>query len=468
MTIVGIQFVLVLAGGVLLVFLAAMFGPYIRHKPVSQTYARMFSARRFYGDGPGNERVAYVRDNGEALLYRLRMIEAARREVILSTFEFHADHTGKDVLAALLCAADRGVEIKLIVDGISGFFDMRNDPYFQALAAQKTVSVKIYNPVSLLRPWRLPARLHDKYLLVDGSQYLLGGRNTFDLFLGDRSGKQNIDRELFVYETVQGGQNSAREMRTYFEAVWGLQESRPFSGRADARPAAALAQLRARYDSLRERYPAAYTDWDLERLTVPAGRISLLSNPIQAENKEPWIWYALCRLMGDGRQVTVYTPYLICGREMYAGLAALTARGVQVDCIINDAASGANPFGCADYLNQKRNIWKTGVKVYEYMGPHSSHTKAVVVDRRLSILGSYNFDMRSTYQDTELMLAVDSPALNGMIRREAEADQTFSRVRNSKGVYEYGVNYVPRRLTAGKCFFYSFMRLVMLLLRRFL
>ena len=61
------------------------------------------------------------------------------------------------------------------------------------------------------------------------------------------------------------------------------------------------------------------------------------------------------------------------------------------------------------------------------MGGHSCHTKAVLIDDRMSIVGSYNLDMRSTYQDTELMLAIDSEKLNSMIRKEAETDKTYSK-----------------------------------------
>ena len=89
---------------------------------------------------------------------------------------------------------------------------------------------------------------------------------------------------------------------------------------------------------------------------------------------------------------------------------------IPVEIITNDVASGANPWGCTDYLNQKEKIHATGVKVYEFMGKHSCHTKAVLIDDRMSIVGSYNMDMRSTYQDTELMLAVDSKELNAVIR----------------------------------------------------
>ena len=53
--------------------------------------------------------------------------------------------------------------------------------------------------------------------------------------------------------------------------------------------------------------------------------------------------------------------------------------------------------------------------------------KAVLIDDRMSIVGSYNMDMRSTYQDTELMLAVDCPELNSIIQAEMERDKTLTK-----------------------------------------
>ena len=85
------------------------------------------------------------------------------------------------------------------------------------------------------------------------------------------------------------------------------------------------------------------------------------------------------------------------------------------------------------------------MKVYEYMAPHSCHTKAVLIDDRMSIVGSYNLDMRSTYLDTELMLAVDSTELNAIIRKEAEHDKTFSKTMEN-GKYTYGGKLQNKRI----------------------
>ena len=180
------------------------------------------------------------------------------------------------------------------------------------------------------------------------------------------------------------------------------------------------------------------------------------------------MWYALSDLMSGAEDVVIYTPYIICGPEMYADLERITGGGAGVEILTNAVASGANPWGCTDYLNQKKNIWETGARVYEFMGAHSCHTKAVLIDDRMSIVGSYNMDMRSTYQDTELMLAVDCPELNSIIQTEMERDKTYSKTMGNDGEYDYGENYHSKDLSFGKKIFYAILRVITIPLRRFL
>ena len=85
----------------------------------------------------------------------------------------------------------------------------------------------------------------------------------------------------------------------------------------------------------------------------------------------------------------------------------------------------------------------------------------------MSIVGSYNLDMRSTYQDTELMLAVDCLQLNARIRQEADRDKTYSKVMEN-GSYSYGENYVSREMSLPKKIFYGILRVVIIPFRRFL
>lgn len=455
----------------ILIYIALLTVPYLRHKKVSENFQNDFSEREFYRSQAGSERIAYINDNTDALLYRLQMIQQAEQEIILSTFDFNADKGGKDVMAALMSAADRGVKVRVIIDGFSGFLDVKGKgtQWFQALASHENISLRIYNPITLLKPWKMQARLHDKYLIIDHQMFLLGGRNTTNLFLGDYSKSKNIDREIFVYETEDSKDSSLYQLRAYFEKIWALKDSREFTcKKLSDEIQECIVSLNNRYQKLKETYPEAYTDWDFQKLTFETNKISLLCNPLEAENKEPWMWYSIHQLMLQGKEALIYTPYIICGKEMYQDLTDLKDNNIPLEIITNDVASGANPWGCTDYLNQKEKIWKTGAKVYEFMGGHSCHTKAVLIDDRMSIVGSYNLDMRSTYQDTELMLAIDSEKLNSMIRKEAETDKTYSKTMGSDGNYIQGENYVPKKLSTGKKIFYWTLRVLTVPLRKFL
>lgn len=452
-----------------LIYVALLVVPYISHKKVPSSYRENFNPNSLYSDSTGNERVAYINDNNDALLYRLHMIENAKEEIILSTFDFNPSESGKDIMASLIQASKRGVSVRIIVDGTSGFIDLYGNDYFQALSSYPNISVRIYNTINLLKPYDMQARLHDKYVIIDNKMYLLGGRNTTNLFLGDYSSSKNIDRELFVYNTKEDKNSSLSQLRTYFESVWALPDSKDYLCQKETdNVIKAKNVLEDRYNYLRKTYEKAYCEWDFEELTMPTNKITLLSNPIETENKEPLLWYSLQQLMLESKNVTIYTPYIICGKEMYQGLEDLKAKNIPVEIITNDVASGANPWGCTDYLNQKEKIWKTGVKVYEFMGEYSCHTKALLLDDRMSIVGSYNFDMRSTYQDTELMLAVDSPELNAIIRKEAEKDKTYSKTMGKDGKYIYSDNYKKKDLGIGKKIFYGILRIVVLPIRRFL
>lgn len=453
----------------ILIYVGALTLPYVAHKKVSSTFVKDFEKRSFTNDQAGTERVFYLNDNVEALLYRLRMAEEAKKEIILSTFDFNSDHAGHDIMSVLYQAANRGVKVRIIVDGISGFLDLKGNPWFQALVSHDNVNIRTYNPVNLLKPWTMQARLHDKYFIVDDKMYLLGGRNTANLFLGDYSSKKNIDRELFVYETQASSGSSIYQLKDYFEHVWTSQDSKNYTCRKMTDTVKnCITQLEKQYLDLQTQYPQAYETWNWESLTKETQKVSLLSNPVNAGNKEPWMWYALNQLMKQGEKVTIYTPYIICGKEMYQDLHQLMQNGTCVDIITNAVSSGANPWGCTDYLNQKENIWKTGANVYEFMGKHSCHTKALLIDNHMTILGSYNMDMRSTYQDTELMLVVDSPELNAEIAKEMETDKTYSRTMEDDGTYTYGEYYKEKEMSTGKKIFYAVLRVVTIPIRRFL
>ncbi len=407
------------------------------------------------------ERVACIDDNTDALIWRLRMIESAEETVTLCTFGFSNGQSGRDVLAALHAAAERGVQIRLLLDGYHGTKVLNNEPMFQTLADREQVQIRVYNPINVLTPWTANYRMHDKYLMVDDEMYLLGGRNTNDLFLGDYSDHPNLDRDILVCDT--GVDGSLGQLKDYFGSVWELCEE--FEGKKDQ---GAEAALKNRYAQLKEIYPQAFGFTDYHGQTVPANGVAVLTNGAKIGNKEPKLWSSLCGYMAQGQRTLIQTPYVICNDLMYADLRKITGQGKSVTILTNSPETGANPFGSVDYRNEKRNILAAGVDVLEYAGKESMHTKTVLIDDNLSIVGSFNMDMRSTYLDTETMLIIDCPELNASLRGQVESMADESLHVKAGGESKPGIRYEKGKLGFWKSVGYTLLGLVEGLFRHIL
>lgn len=399
--------------------------PYIKNPKVSDEYKEEYSKTDFYGQGTGTDRTRIITDNGEALEERLRLIEHARERIVLSTFSFCADTSGKQMLAALKAAAERGVSVRILVDGFNSWLNMEGNPYFIDLARHKNVQIKIYNKVNPLLPWKAMSRLHDKYIVADETVYLLGGRNTFDFFLGDQESYKNYDCDVLVYNSG-GGEGSVREVLSYFEEIWGLPCSRLWHendllGGLQPSVKRAGQELTQIYASMKDEHPEWFARVDYEPVTVSTRKVSLLSGQTRLYAKEPRVLYGLCRLMEHAEEdVTIHTPYIMCDEWMYQELTRVCSGEAAVTLMTNSPANNGNPFGAVDYVLHKEKILDTGLVVLEYDGDRSYHTKCIAIDDNISIVGSFNMDMKSAYQDTELMLVIDSEECNEQLRGAME------------------------------------------------
>ena len=144
-----------------------------------------------------------------------------------------------------------------------------------------------------------------------------------------------------------------------------------------------------------------------------------MTNPTHCYAKEPVVFYTITELMLQAeREVRFHTPYIICNDWMLERLAQICEKVPDTVMMTNSVANNGNPFGAMDYEKNKGKILDTGVKILEYDGGVSYHGKCFVIDDRLSGIGSFNWDMRSAYIDTEIMLVIDSRELNGQLRQE--------------------------------------------------
>lgn len=417
-----VRYLLILLAGFLLYILIGAVIPYLFQPDVSEKTKNEFKKKDFYRTSGGAEKAGIIADNEEALEKRIRLIEEAESSLILSSFEIHSDTSGKQIITALRRAAERGVEVRIIVDGFPAVLSMQGNEYFRALSETDNVEIRLYNPPRIFKPWKLMGRLHDKYLIMDDDKYIIGGRNTFDFFLGGQKSHKNYDWDVFV-DCMDSEDASVNDLLAYFEKMWTGKDAKPYekewfpAGRKKTQRA--VKELDELYLSMKEKNPDWFDTGVEDPKMVPVENIELLSNPIETGIKEPVVFYELTELMKNAKEeVNFHTPYIISNKWMLERLKSICDEVGNVHMMTNSVANNGNPFGAMDYHDNKGRILDTGVQIREYDDGISYHGKCMTVDNDLLAVGSFNWDMRSVYLNTELMLVVHSEELNARLKEE--------------------------------------------------
>lgn len=402
---------------VLLYLIIGALAPFLTYPKITEETKKELNTGALFQNTTGDagpDRAMLLESNVSAWEERLRLMNMAQERIILSTFDMRDGESTRDILALMLKKADEGVEVKILVDGFSGFIRMEPNDLFYAVSSHPNIEIKLYNPINLLKPWTTQGRMHDKYVIVDDLAYILGGRNSFDYFIGDyESAGKSLDREVLVYcENAEKQNSSLKELEDYFNHVWNLPVCRLFHDdvklEADKKVKKEREELRERLAGLMEREPDLFKPYDYTEVTYETEEIHLLSNPTGIYGKEPTVFYQSIQLMRQADSVVIQTPYAVFNDYMEDSIKELVDQGIEVTLLINSVENGDNFVASSDYLRNKDKIVDTGVRLYEYDGGISNHGKSVVLGEDLSLIGSYNFDLRSTYMDTELMLAIKS------------------------------------------------------------
>lgn len=406
-----------------------------------------------------NERVCLVEDNKEALIWRLKLIDMAQEEIIISTFDFRCDNSGTDIMSSLYNAACRGVKVKIIMDGLIGFVQLNNSKDFKALTCHENIEVKFYNPINLVKFYSINYRLHDKYFIIDDYAYIVGGRNVNDLFLGEYSTKNNFDRDVVVINNSSSN-SSLYELKEYASKVWNLDcaKDKRYKGYSNK-------NLVSHYTNLKSKYNNLIESLNIDKMVFEVEELSLITGDIVNKNKNPYVFDKIIDKLSNAKEsVFIQTPYFICDDYMYDELTKLS-KNVNVSMLTNSVSTNDNPWGACDYINEEKNILSMGMDIYQYHGNKSMHTKTILIDDDISIIGSYNMDIRSSYLDTEMMICIKSKEFNKMVSKEIEGLQSKSKITSSSGEVSYGKYFTERKMPWYKSFLYFLLRIILKLVR---
>ncbi len=314
-------------------------------------------------------------------------MDAAQHEVLLETYIFSFAGAGVDVADALMRAAMRGVQVRMVVDGVgTGELPAEWATQFSAAGVQ----VRVFAPAVGLGFW-LPSRwrrLHRKLCVVDNRVAFCGGINILDDYLDPHvQGLLQAPRLDYAVSLqgplVKATYDTMTQLWSRIEAVRELR-SQDLSSAMDA--------LRGASQSLH--FPA-----------LGEAHLVLRDNVRHRSHIERTYRKAIGAARHD---ILLASAYFFPGLRLRRALVTAARRGVRVRLLLQGQYEYLMPYRAARQLYGQ--LIAAGVEIHEY---HASflHAKVAVVDGKWLTVGSSNLDPFSLLLAREANVVAHNPTL---------------------------------------------------------
>jgi len=315
----------------------------------------------------------------------LAALGAAQKTIRLETYIFSDGQLGRRILQALLAAARRGVQVRVLVDAAGSWFLPAD--FFNPLVAAGA-EVRRFNPLHL---WRFGVRDHRKLLVCDESVVFLGGFNVADEYDGD-----GVTRGWYDLGVRLENPGLARELADSFEELFALADFH-------RQPLRRLRLFKHRRKSSKKA-PG-------ELLLTRPGRGA---SPFQS---------ALAHDLARARDVRIVSAYFLPTRRVRRDLLRVARRGGRVQLLL--AGKSDVPVSQMAARSMYHRLLKAGVEIYEYQ-PQILHAKLILADGT-AYVGSSNLDIRSLNLNYELMLRFEDETAAVAARKIFDQALTQSR-----------------------------------------
>lgn len=392
----------------------------------------LFSATSFA------DKIKLLDNNTDALQARVDLIQNAKHEILVEYFEVASDALSRTGLALLKEAAHRGVKVKILID------NMHNTLTYPEMAAMlgvdqdpetaKNIEIRVFNPLQYINVLHLTYRNHDKLMTIDGETddaiMIVGGRNVAENYFG-KSKKYNFkDADALV------SGNSAKVSRKYFMDLWEKNpevkavqlydysrlslEKACYGEDSSCDKVAAARQATAKaHESL-----ASYLDvFNKGAAWVKSQPISEMLNSLEEVETIRFAFNDPTKTMSKvevklstqimdslllraKESILIVTPYLFPTEAELVQLEAIAASGVKIKIVTNSLASTDVVLVHAAFLTIKKRLADMGAEIYLYKGPDILHCKGAIIDNKISMIGSFNFDRRSAQINREIGIRV--------------------------------------------------------------
>jgi cardiolipin synthase len=299
----------------------------------------------------------------------LHALHAAQKSIRLETYIFADGKLGRQILDALVAAAQRGVRVRVLVDAAGSWFLPNN--FFAPLVAAGA-EVRRFNPLQL---WRFGVRNHRKLLVCDDLTAFVGGFNISDEYDGD-----GLTHGWFDIGAQIENSTLTANLAASFDELFALTQSHR--------------KLLTRFRAFKRRRKSPKN---------PAGEL-LLTHPGRGASH---FQSTLHHDLATARDVRIISAYFLPTRRLRRDLIRTVRRGGRVQLILAGKTDVfVSQMAARSFYSR---LLKAGVEIYEYQ-PQVLHAKLILCDRA-AYIGSSNLDIRSLNLNYELMLRLADKTL---------------------------------------------------------
>jgi len=300
-------------------------------------------------------------------------IDAAQKSVLMEFYIWKQGGVADEVFEALIRASQRGVCCRVLVDAVGA------RPWWHGRQPQQLrqagVQVRPALPVSLLTAIfsRNDLRLHRKIAVLDGQVAWTGSMNLVD----PRFFKQKAHVGQWVDAMVRLEGAAVSPLAVTMIGDWTLETS--------------------------ERAEAIITAADIGT-SVPKGAEDVQVVPSGPGETDDGLLQMILAVINSAREELVLTtPYFVPDDSMARALRGAAGRGVRVEMILPERVDSLlTRYASRSYYDDLLDL---GVRIQLYQ-KGLLHTKSITADRRISMFGTVNLDMRSLWLNYEVSLFV--------------------------------------------------------------
>ncbi|WP_423822602.1 cardiolipin synthase [Salinisphaera sp. SPP-AMP-43] len=332
-------------------------------------------------------RVEMLNNGNEAYPQMIEAIDAATGFVYLTTYIFETNQAGRRFIDALARAAVRGVDVRVLIDGVGEWYALPGRRPVRMLE-DVGVTVARFLPPRLWPPsLQLNLRNHRKILVTDRGIAFTGGMN-----IGDRHVVSGSAGVIDMHFSLTGP--IVRQVEAVFLSDWAFA-----TGRQDM----TSSRIQTEQGSAACRAVENGPTRDIERLNV------LLVTAVTSAYE----------------RIRIVTPYFLPGPALVGALQAAALRGIEVSIVLPEANN--LPFVAWAARHDLGELLERGVNIYFQPRPFA-HTKLFIVDDDYALIGSPNVDPRSLRLNFELAVELFDEATVGRLSEHVASLVERSRV----------------------------------------